>query len=65
MKESRSPRLPLLLVAGTLALPQLALAATYNLAKEYQGESFFDDWVFYNNCESLLRFEARCVELGC
>ena len=24
-------------------------AAQYNLVKEYAGESFFDDWNFYNN----------------
>ena len=26
-------------------------AAQYDLVKEYAGESFFDEWTFYNNSE--------------
>ena len=40
--------------ASTLLLfvaPTLVSAASYNLVKDYSGDSFFDGWNFYGNCE--------------
>jgi len=34
-------------VAGPVA------ADTYNMVKEYAGQTFFDDWQFYDHCEYL------------
>ena len=41
----------------SLLLPT-AVLGQYNLVKEYAGESFFDDWTFYNNCERKSSFAA-------
>ncbi|CDO72163.1 Glycoside Hydrolase Family 16 protein [Trametes cinnabarina] len=37
---------------ASLLLPATVLAQ-YNLVKEYAGESFFDDWTFYNHFDNL------------
>ncbi|TFK73182.1 hypothetical protein BDN72DRAFT_835201, partial [Pluteus cervinus] len=36
-----------------LSASRSAIAATYSLAKDYSGPTFFDDWVFYNNFDNL------------
>ena len=33
------------------ALFTLVSATRYSVTKTYAGQHFFDDWVFYNNCE--------------
>ena len=38
---------------SVLLLPVLA-SAQYQMVKEYVGDNFFNDWTFYNNCESFL-----------
>lgn len=30
-----------------------ALADTYTLVKQYQGDNFFDEWTFYNKFDNL------------
>lgn len=39
-------------LCASLLLPS-AVLAQYDLVKEYAGESFFDDWNFYNHCKSV------------
>ena len=42
-----------LIAAAAAILPMLvspAAATSYDLVKEYSGESFFDGWSFYGNC---------------
>lgn len=34
-----------------LLAPALVAATTYDLTKEYSGQTFFDGWIFYGNCE--------------
>ncbi|KAH9890348.1 concanavalin A-like lectin/glucanase domain-containing protein [Cubamyces lactineus] len=43
---------PALVACAALLLP-MAVVAQYNLVKEYAGESFFDDWTFYNHFDNL------------
>lgn len=47
-----------------LAAPAMVTATSYNLAKEYSGTSFFDEWNFYGNCEqSYLRLVTILLQL--
>lgn len=39
-----------LLGLSALLLPSL-VEAQYQMVKEYMGQTFFDDWDFYDNCE--------------
>ncbi|EKM49761.1 glycoside hydrolase family 16 protein [Phanerochaete carnosa HHB-10118-sp] len=50
----------LLAVLGSLLLPVLA-NAQYQMVKEYIGDSFFDDWAFYNNNDNLTNGNAFFV----
>lgn len=39
-----------------LVAPTLVSATSYNLVKDYSGDSFFDGWNFYGNCELATPF---------
>ena len=47
------PKTKTLMCLGALLLPSL-VGAQYQMVKEYMGQTFFDDWDFYDNCECLL-----------
>ncbi|TFY77831.1 hypothetical protein EWM64_g6179 [Hericium alpestre] len=47
--------------ALVLALLPTIASAQYNLVKQYQGSSFFDDWDFYNNFDNLTNGDAIFV----
>ncbi|PCH40441.1 glycoside hydrolase family 16 protein [Wolfiporia cocos MD-104 SS10] len=42
-----------ILTSAAFVLPALVKAQTYNMVKEYAGDSFFNDWNFYNNDDDL------------
>jgi hypothetical protein len=47
---------------SALALaPAPALAAQYGLVKSYQGQNFFNDWIFYNKIDDLTQGNVMCV----
>ncbi|EIN12303.1 glycoside hydrolase family 16 protein [Punctularia strigosozonata HHB-11173 SS5] len=46
--------------AGVLALAD-ATTAQYQMVKQYQGENFFDDWVFYNKIDDLTHGYVKYV----
>lgn len=47
------------MLLGDLVLP--VHAATYNLAKEYSGPTFFDEWAFYGQADNLTNGDAQFV----
>ena len=38
-----------------------SVSAQYDIVKEYAGQHFFDDWIFYDNCEFDLIFRTRLL----
>ncbi|KIY69291.1 glycoside hydrolase family 16 protein [Cylindrobasidium torrendii FP15055 ss-10] len=40
---------------------QLAAATSYDLAKDYSGSGFFDDWNFYDNYDNLTNGDATFI----
>lgn len=36
-----------------------AEGAKYDVLKEYQGETFFDDWDFYGNADNLMNGDVE------
>ncbi|THH30577.1 hypothetical protein EUX98_g3615 [Antrodiella citrinella] len=36
-----------------LSLLTIVVSAQYDMVKEYTGQTFFDDWIFYNNFDNL------------
>jgi len=54
--------IPAAAVLAAAALPVVyAAGASYNLAKQYQGSTFFDDWTFYGNFDNLTNGDAIFV----